>query len=70
MRWRSRVAAALVLLVAAAVQLFLFVRPLEPFDGPWFLYGRDTVFHDAVVHLWVQQQLAAMPATVAIETTM
>lgn len=58
--------AAMGYLALAGFQLLVMVRDIAPFRGDWFLYGRDTVFHDAVVHLWVQQQLAGDPLTIPL----
>lgn len=58
-------AAALILLLLAAAQLFLFIRR-ENTEGEWFLYGRDTVFQDALQILWVKNQLAHDPQTVPL----
>ncbi|MBI1289944.1 hypothetical protein GC173_01700 [bacterium] len=51
----------------AFVQLFVASRSLDPtHPGRWFLYGRDTFAHDAVVQVWIQQQVARAPFTIPL----
>ncbi|MCC6547474.1 hypothetical protein IT570_09940 [Candidatus Sumerlaeota bacterium] len=38
----------------------------EEIAGPWFLYGTDTVYHDAIVHNWVMQQSDRDPSTIPL----
>lgn len=57
--------ALVVMAAAAALQLGVFVRT-DPAGGMWFLYGRDTIFHDAVVHQWIQAVMAASPGVVPL----
>lgn len=47
---------AAIALAVAAVQLTLFVHD-RPTSGSWFLYGTDTVSHDAPVQWWAWQAL-------------
>ncbi len=56
---------ALFFLALAMVQLLVLPRK-ESVDGRWFLYGRDTVSHDALVHLWVQQAGEKSPGTIPL----
>lgn len=58
--------AAAVFLVAAALQLLVFVREKEQVEGHWFLYGTDTVSHDATVHIWVQQWMDRQPGVIPL----
>lgn len=61
---RSATAAAALLLLAIC-QLTLFVQT-DDVSGSWFLYGRDTIFHDAIVHLRIQQWLRAEPSVIPL----
>lgn len=56
--------AALVMLALAVIQLFVLIR--KDTTGAWFLYGRDTVFHDAVVHVWVHQWAGKEPGIIPL----
>lgn len=47
------------------VQVFLVPQD-KPTEGEWFLFGTDTVSHDAIVHLWVRQQHAARPLEIPL----
>lgn len=63
---RSFSFAAPVLLLLAVVQLTLFTRPLDEVTGKWFLFGTDTLAHDAIVHQWVQQRMAEDPGLIPL----
>ncbi|MCB2154505.1 hypothetical protein KQI84_06435 [bacterium] len=51
----ARIAIVVGFFVLAWVQLSAFVHDRP--DGEWFLFGTDTVAHDAVVQMWVWDQV-------------
>jgi len=63
---RHYLGGAVLFALLAWAQLTLGTRQQVPLGGDWFLYGRDTVFHDAPAHLWVQQQLARFPGAIPL----
>ncbi|MEO8376730.1 MAG: hypothetical protein ABI579_03600 [Candidatus Sumerlaeota bacterium] len=66
MNTRRWLLAALLYLCVAALQIFCLNRSVEKFEGPWFMYGTDTVYHDAIVQTWVQQQVARDPSVIPL----
>jgi len=63
----TRLAIYLSIPLLAWVQIYVANRPMSaPEPGPWFLYGRDTLGHDAVVQAWIQQQVARDPYTIPL----
>lgn len=54
---------ALLFAFVAVCQLMVAQRHVP---GPWFLFGTDTVAHDAIVHLWVRAQIAADPMRIPL----
>jgi hypothetical protein len=66
MRLPSFILPLLLFCALAATQLTLFVRPMAEVPGPTILFGTDTVSHDAVVHLWIQQHLSRDPFTIPL----
>lgn len=67
MNWRQ-FAAPLLLLLLAVLQLSFFARDIAPgaSSGRWFLYGSDTLTHDAIVHQWVQGGMAERPLAIPL----
>ena len=62
-RWLLSV---VVLFCIAVLQIYFLNRSVTPVTGPWFMYGTDTVYHDAIVQSWVQQQTARDPSTIPL----
>ncbi len=58
--------APLLLLGLVSIQLSLFVRDLPGAGEPWFLFGTDTLTHDAIVHQWVQGELSDRPFSIPL----
>jgi hypothetical protein len=64
-RWSRAAFVMSLLLLLGAVQLFVLSRPGDA-ASPWFLFGTDTVYHDAIVHLWVQQWMEKLPGVIPL----
>ncbi len=42
------------------------MRDLPAAGEPWFLFGTDTLTHDAIVHQWVQGEMAERPFSIPL----
>lgn len=59
-------AAAILYLLLALAQLFVYTRSMDELSGRWFLYGSDTLAHDAVVHQWVARWHEKVPGSIPL----
>ncbi|MCC5877530.1 MAG: hypothetical protein JJU11_15020 [Candidatus Sumerlaeia bacterium] len=58
--------AAGLFLCLALVQIFVYTTPLDSGTGKWFVYGRDTLAHDAVVHQWIHMWNEKEPGSIPL----
>lgn len=64
--FRSLPFAAALFLLLALLQIFVYTTPRDDGTGKWFVYGRDTVAHDAVVHQWIHMWHEREPGSIPL----